>query len=75
MLCQRATREVGLKKGKFTTTNTQRIIELLGSFDSDWRLDLESYLVDEHKDAVNSVVDLRNTISHGRNIVVTMALT
>lgn len=63
--------EQGLRR--FTTANTQRIIELLGSFDSDWHIDLEKYLVDEYKDAVNSVIDLRHTISHGRSVGVTMA--
>lgn len=66
-------RHVEQRLRRFTAAKTQRIIELLGSFDSDWRIDLERYLVDEHKDAVNSIVDLRHTISHGRSIVVTMA--
>ena len=66
-------RHVEQRLRRFTTAKTQRIIELLGSFDADWRISLESYLVDEHKDAVNSIVDLRITISHGRFVGVTMA--
>jgi hypothetical protein len=58
---------------RFTTANPQRIIDLLGGFDSTWRTDLEKYLVDEYKDAVSSVVDLRQSISHGRSVGVTMA--
>lgn len=57
---------------RFTSAKTHKIIQLFGSFDPDWRLDLEGYLVDEYKDAVNSVVDLRHTISHGRSVGVTM---
>jgi hypothetical protein len=38
---------------------------LLGSFDPDWGRDLESVLEVEHKEAVNSVVGLRNSIAHG----------
>ena len=58
---------------RFTNANTQRIVELIGSFDSDWHADLEKFLVDEYKDSVNSVVDLRHGISHGRPVGVTMA--
>lgn len=65
-------RHVERRLRRFTTAKAQRIIELLGSFDSDWRINLESYLIDERKDAVNSVVDLRKTISHGRSTTVTM---
>ncbi len=45
---------------RFTNANTERLQNLLGSFDPDWRQTLESFLVDELKDAVNSLVDLRN---------------
>jgi len=58
---------------RFTSASSQRITELLGSFDADWQKDLESYLIDEYKDAVNSVVNLRHTIAHGRHTGVTMA--
>ncbi len=37
-----------------------------------WRSDLEAFLVDEYKDAVDSVIALRNTISHGRFVGLTM---
>jgi hypothetical protein len=50
----------------------QRLIEILGSFDPDWRRDLEGLLVDEYKDALDGIVDLRNTIAHGRYAGVTM---
>lgn len=58
---------------RFTTANAQRITDLLGGFEPDWRRDLEAYLVDEHKDAVDSVVSLRQAVSHGRSVAVTMA--
>lgn len=30
------------------------------------------FLVDEYKDAVDGIVDLRNNIAHGRNVGITM---
>jgi len=65
-------RYVDSRLRRFTSANSQNIIELLGSFDPDWRVDLERYLVDEHKEAINSVVTLRHTVAHGRYAGVTM---
>ncbi len=56
---------------RFTNANTERLQNLLGSFDPDWRQTLESFLVDELKDAVNSIVDLRNSIAHGGSVGLT----
>ena len=56
---------------RFTNAKAQRIQELLGSFDTSWREALERVLVDERKDAVDSVVDLRNKIAHGGSTEVT----
>ena len=64
-------RFVELKTRRFTNANAQRLQNLLSSFDSDWRQSLESFLVDEIKDAVDSVVDLRNTIAHGGSVGIT----
>jgi hypothetical protein len=58
---------------RVTNLKAQRLIDLFGSFDPNWQSDLEQYLVDENKDAVNTVVDLRNTIAHGRSAPVTMS--
>ena len=57
---------------QFTNANVQKLLDLFGGFDPDWRLKLEAYLVDEHKDAVNGIVDLKNTISHGKFAGVTL---
>lgn len=66
-------RHVDTRLRRFTSANTQNIIDLIGSFDPDWGLDLRGYLIDEHKDAINSVVNLRHTIAHGRYTGLTMA--
>ena len=55
----------------FTNANCQRLQTLLGNFSPDWRLSLEGFLSDELRDAVDSVVNLRNTIAHGGSVGVT----
>ena len=57
---------------QLTNLKSKRLIDLLGSFDPDWRHHLEAFLVDEYKDVVNGIVDLRNNIAHGRYVGITM---
>ena len=64
-------RHVESRLRRFTTANTSRIIDLLASFEPDWRLDLEHFLVDDRKDAVDSIVDLRQALAHGRYAAIT----
>lgn len=59
-------RHVNTRLRRFTTANAERIVQLMGSFDPDWQRDLEKFLVDEHKDAVDGIVALRHAIAHGR---------
>ncbi len=56
---------------RFTNPNAEKLKALLGSFDAAWQSDLESFLVDEVKAAVDSVVALRNQVSHGGSVAVT----
>src|SRR5438128_11059911 len=56
---------------RLTNVNAQRLQETLGMFKTEWRDDLKRFLVDERKDAVNSIVALRNTIAHGQSVGVT----
>lgn len=72
MRASRATRDRS-RQGPFggqanvahANANSQRLMELLGSFHPDWRRDIEGVLVDNAKAAVDSVVVLRNSIAHG----------
>ena len=57
----------------FTNANTERIVQLFGSFSTDWQKDLELHLVDEYKDAVDSIVALRHSVAHGGHAGITMA--
>lgn len=65
-------RHVEQRLRRFTTANAENLVQLLGSFDSDWRMDLENFLVDEYKDAVDSIVALRHRVSHGHSVGVSM---
>ena len=69
---QRTQNQVGLTA---RIVNCQRLQNLLGAFDPDWRQNLESFLVDERKAAVDSLIGLRNSISHGTHVGVTFVRT
>lgn len=56
---------------RFTNANAEKVLQLLGSFDPDWRSNVESVLVDQYKDAFDSVVSLRHQIAHGVSVGVT----
>ena len=58
-------RYVEMTTRRFTNANAEKLKNLLGNFDADWRLKLDAILVDEFKDAVDSVVSLRHLIAHG----------
>jgi RiboL-PSP-HEPN len=55
----------------FANPNAERLLQLVGSFNADWRASVEEFLVDERKEAVDSVVALRNQIAHGESVGVT----
>lgn len=56
---------------RFTNANSEKILQLLGSFDPDWRNNVESVLVNQYKDAFDSVVSLRHQIAHGSSVGIT----
>ena len=58
-------RYVERNTSKFTNANVEKILQLLGSFDPEWRVQMESILIDEKKAAVDSIYGLRNNIAHG----------
>lgn len=57
--------------GRFTNANSEKVLQLLGTFDPDWRREVAVILVDEYKDAFDSVVSLRHQIAHGSSVGVT----
>ena len=58
---------------RFANPKSQKLLSLLGSFDVEWLRDMEGFLVDEKKDALDSVVALRNQIAHGETPGVSLA--
>ena len=64
-------RFVEQKTKRFTNANAARVQDLLGSFDPAWRRELEKFLDGEAKDAIDSIVSLRNTIAHGGSVGLT----
>lgn len=52
---------------RFINPNMEAILILLGSFDSEWRNTTETMAEGALKDAVDSVMALRNPIAHGEN--------
>lgn len=64
-------RFVEQKTKRFTNPKASRIQDLLGSFDAEWQKALHEFLIDEPKDAVDSIVALRNKIAHGGSVGVT----
>lgn len=56
----------------FTNAKANKILELLAKWDKDWHKEMEEFLVDEKKDAVDSVVANRNKIAHGDWVGITI---
>ena len=51
---------------RISNLNKPRLMNIVGSFDPKWRSELETFIVNEYEDALNGIVDLRNTVAHGR---------
>ena len=62
---------VDAQLGRFQNPNAERVLQLLGAFDPLWRTDLETFISGERKDAIDSVVALRNKIAHGESVGIT----
>ena len=51
--------------------NAERLLTLIGSFDRDWRRELEQFIEGARRDSLDSIVALRNKIAHGESVGVT----
>ena len=59
------------KTSRFQNANTEKILQLLESFSSDWADKLKNGLEDEVKDSVDSSVANKNNIVHGTSVGIT----
>ncbi|MDZ7705482.1 MAG: HEPN domain-containing protein [Trueperaceae bacterium] len=61
-----------LEKGlKIQNPKMNKILDLAGAFNKDWEIELRAFTEGELKDAVDSIVDVRNSISHGQDSGIT----
>lgn len=65
---------VGRQLEWFSNPKLGKILDELSHFSSGWRDRFDTVLTDEEKDAVNSVVNNRHQIAHGRNVGVSPML-
>lgn len=68
----RAARLLERKFSRTTNLNAEKLSQLIGGLDADWEADLRTYLGDERKAAVDSLVALRHEIAHGNPTRVTL---
>jgi len=59
---------VSSKLENFQNPNMNKILDLTGDFNSQWKIDLENATGGELKDSVDSIVSTRHNIAHGRNV-------
>ena len=57
----------------FQNAKAERILELTKLFNPEWEVALRNFMKDKRKDAIDSVVNLRHQIAHGRSVSVTFA--
>jgi len=70
---QRVSNYVESQLKRLQNVNTERLCQFVGAFDPVWRDELEAFLEGERKDALDSVVNLRNKIAHGESVGLTLA--
>lgn len=61
-------RYVATQTKRLTNLNQQKIVDLLGCFNSEWRSRAETAMTDRQKDAIDSVVANRHNVVHGRSV-------
>ena len=49
-----------------TNLNEEKLKQLLGAFSGDWRIIFETEISDEQKAALDSIVNLKNHVAHGK---------
>lgn len=58
---------------KLQNPKAEKVMELVGSFRQEWRAELETFLAnDGRRDAIDSIMNNRNQIAHGKDVGVTV---
>jgi hypothetical protein len=57
--------------GRIQNPNMQRILQVSGAFNPQWRDEIEADLAQEIKDSINSIMANRNQIAHGESSNIT----
>ncbi len=64
---------IGKRMEKFTNANPQKIIDLLGSFNDEWQMEITKYFHnDDRKTAINTIISNRHRIAHGQSSHITI---
>lgn len=63
---QNITNYVSKDLGDFRNPNAEKILALTGRFSPEWRKELNLFLTEEMKDSLNSIVNIKNALAHGR---------
>jgi len=58
---------------RLQNVKTEKLLQLVGGFDPAWRRSTEQFMEGARKDALDSVVNLRNKIAHGESVGITYA--
>lgn len=61
----------GTQLSRLQNLNSERLVQVVGAFEPRWREDLITFLDGPRKDALDSVLGLRNQIAHGESVGVT----
>lgn len=56
---------------RFQNAKTEKILTLTSAFSKDWRDELEKFITDEMKESIDSIVENRNSIAHGKSVGLT----
>jgi len=54
--------------GRIQNLKAQKLLQVVASFEKKWSVDLSAFMDGARKDALDSVVDLRNKIAHGESV-------
>jgi RiboL-PSP-HEPN len=54
--------------GRIQNLKGQKLLQVVASFEKKWSIDLSTFMDGARKDALDSVVNLRNQIAHGESV-------